>query len=374
MSRFLPFVLLLLVLLFPARNVAANDVAVQVKKGVLVVKGDDDANVIALDQAGLGQGSIRITPGVGTTVDGSGAPQVFDGIVNGAKVALGKGSDLMRVTGALQGTAKIDLGTGDNGLNLCDVVFGGDVAIKIGKPTGGPVSVDCGGPGASSSVDASVLFIRNATIDGALTVKAPTSVHVGVVEDAAIGGAVSMKNVGIVGLCYSTVTGGVSVKLPKIVGQNGGSVVCQGGGPESAANGNTAFTMAGTNIGGALGVKAAAGGDGLSFVSVGVQDAATVAFGGGLNFLFLRDVTIGTDLTVKAGKDRDQLDGDGILVGDNATVKYGAGDNDVALGTSTIGENLTVNTGGGNDTITTDKVTVGGTKTIKSGKGADTVS
>src|SRR3954471_14027723 len=94
---------------------AANDVDVAVKNGALVVKRDDDANTLTLDQIGLGTDSMRITPDGGTTVNGAGGAQVFNGLVSGAKIALGKGSDrLTLATATLNGPVKIDLGAGDN--------------------------------------------------------------------------------------------------------------------------------------------------------------------------------------------------------------------------------------------------------------------
>ncbi len=370
MLRFLPFVLLL-----SAANAAANDVTVTVKGGALAIKGDDDANAITLDQAGLGAGSVRVTPSGGTTVNGSGTAQVFDGLVSGAKIGLGKGSDRLQTLGVtLHGAVKLDLGAGDNAFTFCDTTFDDDVVVKIGKHTGGPVSDTCPGAGNVSTVGGSVFLIHNADFGGALTVKASSAVHVGVVDDVAVSGPLAFKNVALVGACYSTLSSSVAVKLPKIVGSAGGDVSCEGGATEAFANGNTAFAMSGTTVGAALAIKSGAGGDGIVVTGSSVQDSMSVAMSGGLNFLFLEGVQVGTEFTAKAGKDDDDFFGDGLLIGDDATVKYAGGANVIDFGTSTIGEDLTVGTGGGNDAITTGNVTVGGTKTIKSGKGADTIS
>lgn len=395
MSRYLPFVLFLLV----SSTAAANDVAVEVKGGSLVIKGDDDGNAVTLDQVGLGTDSVRVAPGGGTTVNGAAGAQVFGGLVAGAKITLAGGADLlelesMQLNGnvgikagdgsdrvnvldaTLQGPAKIDLGAGDNALTLCDAAFPNDVSIKIGKQTGGFVTATC--PGATGNVTTneggSVFLMHNDTFGGSLAVKAASAVHVGVVDDVAVAGALAFKNVPLVALCYSTLSGAASVKLPKILGSAGGNVSCEGGATEAFADGNTALAMSGSTVGDAFTVKSAAGGDGIVVTGTSVQEGMTVAMGSGLNFLFLDGVQVGTDLVAKAGKDDDDFFGDNLQIGENATVKYGAGANVIDFGTSLVGENLTIATGAGNDTITTNGVGVGGTKTIKNGKGVDTLN
>jgi hypothetical protein len=394
MLCFVPFVLLL----FVAANAAANDVAIEVKGGTLVVKGDADDNVLTLDQAGLGAASVRVTPGGSTTVNGSDAVHVFGALISGAKITLAGGADVLTLqdlvlngtvgikTGdgsdvvsasatTVHGAVKIDLGAGNNALELCGTNVDADATLKIGKQTTGLASATCAGsPDNVTTTAGSVYLMLNSSFGGALSVKAAAAVHVGVIDTVALTGPLAIKNVALAGVCYSGLGAGVSVKLPKIVGASGGEVHCEGGATEAFADGNTALAMSGVSMNGALTVKSSAGGDSVVVTGTNVQDAMTASLAAGNNFLFLGGVQVGTNLVAKAGKGDDQLQADALTIGDDTTVKYGAGNNLVDLGNALIGGNLTVSTGGGNDTIGTGAATVGGTKTIKNGKGVDTVS
>jgi len=74
----------------------AGDVAVSVGGGTLKVAGtaaDDELTI-----AGFGVNAVNVTPGAATTVNGSGAPQVFGGITKGFKISLGDGADDLNIT------------------------------------------------------------------------------------------------------------------------------------------------------------------------------------------------------------------------------------------------------------------------------------
>lgn len=86
---------------------------------------------------------MRITPGVGTTVNRAG-PVVLNGVTAGAKM---------------------DLGKGDNVLDLCGGTVGA-LNVKYGQGSGGAVQGGCGGQTVASNANGSIIVLAHATADG----------------------------------------------------------------------------------------------------------------------------------------------------------------------------------------------------------------
>ena len=385
----------LALLLATASIASANDVLVSVKNGKLSVKGDADGNQLTIDGTGLQGDSLRITPGGGTTVNGVAGAQIFTGFVEGVSiklgdgsddlevfqktlagkvaVSLGKGSDRLRIDDAtLGGPSKIDLGGGDDAFAACRSLFESDVTLKLGKGTGGSVQTTCGGSaGSASTSDASVFVTFDSGFAGKLDVKAAPGVHVGVIDDTSVAGVTSSKNVALLALCYASFAD-VKVKMPKILGNFGGEVSCEGGAHEGFANGNTAMVIVDSPITGVLTSKGNAGSDTVVAIGVSTAGPVTMDQGAGLNFLLFEDVTM-PSLAVKAGKNDDDLFVENTAVAGDVTIKHGDGNNVIDFATSTIGGNLTVKTGAGNDFFERG-VTVAGTSTIDLGKGTNTMA
>lgn len=385
-----------LALLLATTSVAsANDVLVAIKNGKLSVKGDADANALTIDGTGLQADSLRVTPSGGTTVNGVAGPQVFTGFVEGVTIklgdggdalevfqktlagkvaiSLGKGSDRLRIDDAtFGGPSKIDLGGGDDGFAACRSLFDADVSLKLGKGTGGNVEATCGGAaGSASTTNASVFVTFDSGFAGKLDVKAAPGVHVGVIDDTSITGVTSSKNVALLALCYASFAD-VKVKMPKILGNFGGEVSCEGGAHEGFANGNTAMVIVDSPINGVLTSKGNAGSDTLVAIGVAIAGAVAMDHAAGFNFLFFDDVTM-PSLVVKAGKNDDDLFVENTAVSGDVTIKHGDGNNVIDFATSTIGGNLTVKTGAGDDFLERG-VTVSGTSAIDLGKGTNTMA
>jgi hypothetical protein len=84
-------------LVLPTSPLAAGNVAVEVRKAVLVLQGDAAANDVVIDRAGLGADQLRVTPENATTVNGGAAPAVFSGVTAGIKATLDAGDDEVEV-------------------------------------------------------------------------------------------------------------------------------------------------------------------------------------------------------------------------------------------------------------------------------------
>ena len=119
-------------LVSPGLALAAGDVAAVVKKGSLVLTGDADGNEITIDQAGLGAGELRVTPGLGTTLNGAAAPAVFPGVTGGITAKLGDGNNDLVLDGVnLAGDVAIALGDQGDTVMLGGT-FGGDATLTFG--------------------------------------------------------------------------------------------------------------------------------------------------------------------------------------------------------------------------------------------------
>ncbi len=87
------------IVLAPAPLLAAGNVTVETKAGKLVIVGDADDNVIAIDQMGLGADEFRVTP-TNTSVNGSASAATFSGVTSDILFDLGAGADEVDFTAA----------------------------------------------------------------------------------------------------------------------------------------------------------------------------------------------------------------------------------------------------------------------------------
>jgi len=94
------------------RIAPAGNIVVTTGGGILTLTGDGEANAFTIDDAGLGPDHFRITPGAGTTVDGSASPLMLIGF-RGIKMNLGGGDDSVSLHGiAVAKDVQIDGGAG----------------------------------------------------------------------------------------------------------------------------------------------------------------------------------------------------------------------------------------------------------------------
>ncbi len=125
------------------RLLLSGDVAVSVDNGRLVVRGDEQANQVVVDQAGLEPGRLRITSGAdATTINGSAEPIILDGITGDVLVRLGRGDDSIQLADLiLDGNVSIAGGRGADTISLSDLDVAGDLRMAGGTRGAGSISL-----------------------------------------------------------------------------------------------------------------------------------------------------------------------------------------------------------------------------------------
>lgn len=377
------------VLALPASAVA-GDVIVSVGGGTLKVAATATDDVLTI--AGLDASTVTVTPGVGTTVNGSAAAQMFAGVTSGLKIALGDGADDLDVTGVelpavaikagrgadevrisnavITRKAAIDLGPDNNALELCTAILP-KVAIKSGAPDGTFVEASCGAFLAINADLGSVVAIGDADLRGKLSVTMGSGSDAVAVSDVSMDGdakiAMGTDSAGVT-LCDVLVAGKLSVVMGKPVSGTLSTVVCA----NSFAEGEVALILDDTTVTGALKLKASAGNDDFVLVNVSAGKS-TLDAGNGNNYLALSNVTFNDTLSAKTGKGADVHELASLLMRGDAKFSLGAGANTLTAATSTAESDLTVKAGKDADTIDASGVSVVGTRTIDGGGGMDTI-
>ncbi|MGA2619856.1 MAG: hypothetical protein ABSF26_19760 [Thermoguttaceae bacterium] len=139
-------------------------VTVSVVSGTLIVTGDSNANVVAIDQVdtsggtGVQPGTFLITPGAKTSLNGGtpGAAVTLSGATAGIRVSLGAGTDSLDMQGVAGQplspfAISITPGTGHNTIRIADFSVS-------------TVSITCKGFIPNETVDS--VEIDDTTIDG----------------------------------------------------------------------------------------------------------------------------------------------------------------------------------------------------------------
>jgi len=380
-----------------AMPVRAGDVTVTVGGGTLKLKGSAEADDVTIDNRG-GAVGLRVTPGAGTTLNGVAGEQVFGGATGGIKAALGDGADVfvvddLIVPGALtvatgkgsdrvrvifsiiREKAKIDLGAGNNALEVCDSTFDGSLAAKAGAPVDEIVTAQCpGGVSSLISPSGSIAILEEVLVSGDLSFKTAKGLDgLGVRRATIVGDAKIALGGGVngFGTCDADYRGNLTIAM---AGKDEGiaSLVCEGTDFIVQAEGDGAIGIADVSIAGRLKIKTGKGGDGVVIIDTSMG-SAKIDVGAGLNFAALTVSSTEGNLDVKGGKHADQLQIDGFGAMGDAKLTLGAGDNELITKGSTVAGDLTVKAGNGNDTLHTSGITVGGTRTVKGGGGMDTI-
>jgi hypothetical protein len=408
--------LMLLCVPFSAR---ANDVLVTVAGGKMTVKGDDDANVIAIDESGM---NVRVTPGGVTTVNGSALPQLFPAANVGLTVALGDGADALTLTsltitgkvtikmgegadtltvnGADLGPTKLDLGLNDNTVTSIGLIVRGDFAVKGGK---GSDSL-----GFQETIAGKMKFGLGDGTDAL----ALCDLHVaeGVAVDLGPGmTGSSTKSCGGTFPATASAFEGNSLAVSGVLIDAGGLGVKGGTGNDSFAsslmsiggdvkislgNGRGGFTMCEVGVTGS--VKAKLGKPGISDTTAwcrkgGVYDVTVTA----QTLFVLAEVNVGGDFSVKSSTGNDagaallcgfggvvKLDfGNGLNVAnleaglftEDLIIKTGKQDDDVRVAGSQVGGKSVITLGDGNNDLVVAGTAIGGDLTVKAGAGDDTI-
>jgi hypothetical protein len=370
----------------------ANDVSAVLSGGTLKLKGDIDANNIALDAAALNADQIRVTP-TGTTINGTPGAAVFTGFTGGLQIDLGAGDDILTIDsvtihGALklalgpgddtvtlnsltvdQGFA-VDLGSGNNSLAVCSVTVTKALAIKVSAGTGVNRNAVCGS--TTATVDGTALVIDSITAGG-LSLKGSKTAETVVLNAVTIDGKSTLALGGgsdSLAICSGTFDTSLGVKL-------GGSTsfTAQAACGVSTASGGNALVIDETDIGTNFTLKGSGEADNNLLKNSNVGDNSKIDLGQGTNGILVDGGLTGESLTIKSGKGIDTVTVNNAGIGESLTVSAGAGSNAITVsGTTNIGKNLTVKTGNDNDTIDTTGAVVSGKTKIQHGKGTDTIT
>jgi hypothetical protein len=397
----------------------ANDVLVTVSGDKMTVKGDADANVIQIEQAGT---DVRVTPGGVTTVNGSALPQLFPAATGSLTLALaggadeltltmllitgkvtikmGEGADTITINGVDLGPTKLDLGADDNTVTSVGLIVHGDFAVKSGK---GADSL-----GLQETVAGKMKFgLGDGTDAIALC---DTHVAEGIAVDLGPGmTGSSTKSCGGTFPATASAFEGNSLAASGMLIDAGGLGVKGGAGNDSFAsslmsiggdvkislgNGRGGFTMCEVGVTGS--VKAKLGKPGISDTTAwcrkgGVYDVTVTA----QTLFVIAEVNVGGDFSVKSSTGNDagaallcsfggvvKLDfGNGLnaanlqadLFTENLIIKSGKQADDVRVAGSQVGGKSVITLGDGNNTLEVSGTAIGGNLVVKAGAGDDTI-
>lgn len=370
----------------------ADDVTAVVAGGTLKLKGDIDANTIALDTAALSANQIRVTP-TGTTINGAPGAIVFDDVTGGLQIDLGAGDDTLIIDSVtIHGALKlalgpgddtvtlnsltvdqaiaVDLGSGNNALAVCSVTVTKALAIKVSAGTGISRSAVCGS--TTANANGTALVIDSITAGG-LSLKASKTAETVVLNAVTIDGKSALALGGgsdSLAICSGTFDTSLGVKL-------GGSTsfTAQAACGASTASGGNALVLDETDIGTNFTLKGSGEDDSNLLKNTNVGDNSKIDLGQGTNGILVDGGLTGESLTIKSGKGIDTVTVNNAGIGESLTVSAGAGSNVITVsGPTNIGKNLTVKTGNDNDTIDTTGAVVSGKTKIQHGKGTDTIT
>ncbi len=403
----------------------AGDVVVTTSGGALGVKGSVEADVLQIDQLATPPGAVRVTPGPGTTINGSALPQVFANAAGGLKVGLGAGDDELTLNAlVVPGKVALDLGDGADTLTSAGLTLEGDLTLKGGKgpdavsfeatSAGGKmkctlgegtdavalcdaqvakgiaVDLGAGGPGMSTKSCGGAFPATGAAFEG--NSLAASGIIVGAGGITVKGGAgndsfasslmsiqgdvkISLANGrGGFSMCESVVTGSVNAKLGK-PGVGDTTAWCRKGGVyDVTVTAQTLFVVAELGVGGDFKVKSSTGNDaGAAYLSV-FGGTVKLDYGAGLNNAFLQAGLFGEDLIIKTGKGSDVVRVLGSQVAGDNVITLGDGTNDLVVGGTGIGGDLSVKAGAGDDTIDVSTAIVTGTTTVNADGGVNVVT
>lgn len=375
------------------RHARADDVTTSVSRGTLKIKGDAASNKLTLDQDGLGATEVRIT-GDPTTIDGAPGPLVVPAVTAGmqidlgdgddeldlealtiadaVKIKMGAGNDILSINSGTFGDAvSLDLGKGDNSLALCEGTITGALSIKVGAGDGAANSlILCGTTGLSAH--GTGIVIAGLDVGDRFILKGSTANESVALYGAKLGDDAKLALGGgtdALSVCATDVTGTLAVQMGKGVPGTDATASCDGPGNPVGEN---ALDLEGGTIGQDFTLRMGASDDSVLVSMNPIDETAKLDLGQGANILVL-DGHVGQSLSVKSGGNGDLVQIKDATIGEHATVSAGAGNNDVAFFSTTVGEKLLVKTGNGDDTIDTSGATAGVSKTIRNGRGNDTV-
>jgi hypothetical protein len=322
-------------------------VAGSVSGGYLNLKGDLWGNQIALDQAGLLPGQVRVSGVNGTLVRVKGvfyAEYIFQNVTRGAKIRLSGGDDAADLNSLnLAGNLLVDGGKGDNTIR----VTGGNFlkAVTLKNSTGSSY-VDINGAGVAGQTkiyngDGNQSVILTGTFDQPLYIKNGYGSH-------------------------SVTLDGADFESVRIDNRPGDS---------TTVINNTTFLRN-------LGVYNRWGADSLAITATTVAGRVTIDNGQGASDTSITgsDINTGFDwrrprsLYLVSDGGYDSVAVDNTTFGGDVWLDTGWDGSDIALGNSSFAGQLWIDTYSGQDNISLTNIGVDGRLDIYTGEGADQVS
>jgi hypothetical protein len=307
-----------------SRIAPAGNVLAQVVGGHLLVTGDAAANAFEITEATGGTTRMvayLLTPTDDTTtINGSAAPLRVTGVTGDVRIALGAGSDVLRVGGITEFATirtirdlKIEGGAGDNTIELRGGVYGRNLAITNG--------------------------IGNDEIDATrgLVVEGNVSISNGRGDSATrLGGGFGTGNLSISNgaggkfvaeINAATINGNLNIRAPKA----GMARILIGADEIEEAETSQVF--------GNLQITTGPGRDEIAVANVGRMDAGRISTGSGDDFLILDDVDFSKEFALSTGAGADAVkietrQGSGLstLFDGHVRVNLGAGNDVLRLG------------------------------------------
>jgi hypothetical protein len=419
--------LVLLAWMFAAPTSAlAGDVAAFLLNDSLKIVGSATADVVSIDQSGLGAGILRVSVGAGTTLHGGPGPVIFTGITkdvivdlrNGADnfsvdtatfprdlklvdqdgavfialessvitrnltVKAGAGETIFTCIGGFEayGDATFALGDGYNSLAAdSDLTVGGEL-MYTGGDDRDSIFLE-GSVGISQSCRFLLGDGENEFEGKSLSVNGDFRVECGDEEDA-----VTLFGVAVTGDALVKVGGGANlVSIEKAVfdtkltigGGNGmdtiilGGSFAQGAIRVAAGSGMNLFSLDQVTASAKLSFAGKGGVDMVSFGQLTAAKKVTLELGSGENSITHGGGSTLQALSVTAGSGSDSLNLHALAITADARFVLLGGNNNVDLSNATIGGDLFVRTSAGDDTFTLTGLAVTGKTTIQHGSGND---
>lgn len=352
--------------------------------GSLFVLGSTQADTVTVSQNGLNQ--VTLTPGAGTTIDGSAGPVVrplFASLV----FRLGSGNDNLAIdlgAGlAVPGSLIVDYGTAGTGTKTTETVNAGQFPLRVFGGVGiryaaGDVTTTLDNLRVNGNVlvqhlaGDSTLKIDNLTgagtfsaIGGSLTVVNTQGVATNTLSDTNVGGSVTFANGKA--RAADNAAGSTTIQNANNTARAtiGGSLAIANLSGDSATGNRVGDVL----VRGSLGMNLGTGRFAATIADVNVTNAP-VGVGGSLG---IRGSSAGADTITLGGA------GTGLRVGMNVTVTTGAGDATVAVNDLTVGGATAITTGAGADTVTVDGGSgalgsnFNGSFAVRTGAGADSL-
>jgi hypothetical protein len=117
-----------------SRVFLSGTVLASVVHGNLTIQGDNAANAVVLDQAGLSAGQVRVSGAGGTTINHQTSPVILSGVTRAVNIQMGKAADSVTLHGLiLPGNLSINDHGGADNIAIDNTTVGKNLTIDAGS-------------------------------------------------------------------------------------------------------------------------------------------------------------------------------------------------------------------------------------------------